>query len=160
MCFFNKAVKTKYAYAYLERSVPNLEIKGVPRYSERNDSNYKVLPCAELDKKFCTYSFWAKVGGLELEFRIRYSRLNKMLYLYVNFENLEFYRLSETQERLKEQYKGVHFKFNPKSTEVCIFEIADIKYMDDIATLCQRYVDRWNECGVYEDLLDYYNMFK
>lgn len=165
MCFFKKSLSTKKAYAYFERFVILWRGAGIPISQERTEDNYKVLPCTEMTKQFCSFCFLTKMDGLELLFRVRYSKLNQQLYLYVEFKNLEFYRLAETQERLKKEYygEGEHhftFTFKPSSTEVCYAEWFNITCEDDLIRLCQNYIDAWKASGIYEEMLDYYRLFK
>lgn len=164
MCFFNNALKTQDVYAYLERTVSGWELPnalpGIVRYAERKDENYKILPCAQLDKNVCTYSFWSNADGLELTFKITYDRKKKTVYICVDFKGLDFYRLQETQEKLKNNYPKFAFAFNRESTEICYSESSKMQYMDAVETVCWHFVDEWKECGLYDELLDYYNLFK
>ncbi|MBQ3234892.1 MAG: hypothetical protein IJA97_01905 [Clostridia bacterium] len=161
MCFFNKAIKTKNVYAYLERTVPEWQMSGIPKKSERTSDNFVTYPPYELDKKFCSYYFSTKIDGFETAFRVRYSRLNKTLYVYATFKGLSFgSTLDQTKERFKKRYEKFLFTYDKTSTEICYFEWTNVTDLDGVERCIRNFIDEWEKTGIYKEMQDYYHLFK
>lgn len=162
--FCKSRVKTEYAYKSIESYATSwgyLErVAGVPLKRERKEDNYKSLPCEQMDKNVCTYSFWSKPDNLEQVFKITYDKKKKAVYISVEFKGLEFGYVQDTKTRLQSEYSQFSFTFGRENTKIEYSETSKMECMDDVIDIFRHFTKIWEECGLYDEMLDYYNMFK
>lgn len=161
---FNSRVKTEYAYKNFEKYATEWgyieKVPGIPLKRERNEDNYKSLPCEQFDKNVCTYSFWSKADGLELVFKLTYDRKKKTVYISTEFKGLDFAYVQDTKTRLQATYPQFLFTFGRDFTTISYSESSKMQCMDDVVGVFWHFMKKWEESGLYEEMLDYYNMFK
>ena len=163
--FCKSRVKTEYAYKSIERYAASwglLErVPGIPLSRERSGKdNYKPLPCEQMDKNVCTYSFWSKPDNLDQVFKITYDKKKKAVYISVEFKGLEFGYVQDTKTRLETEYSKFSFTFGRENTKIEYSETSKMECMDDVIDIFRHFTKIWEECGLYDEMLDYYNMFK